>query len=61
MSRECVFCCSYERGIEFPCCDTYVCDSCIQGEGFTKKGDGGIMFPGLAQVMCPADGVWVDA
>ena len=57
---SCVFCGGYSRGVEFDCCGTFVCDNCVEGDGFKKRGDGGIMFSSIAQVMCPSDGVWVD-
>jgi hypothetical protein len=59
MGRECVFCNGYDRGVEFPCCSTFICNECLAGQGFEKSG-GGIMFGGFSQVKCPADNVWVD-
>lgn len=58
MTQECVFCGDWSRGVELRCCDTFVCNDCVSGEGFRSKGGGFI--GGASQIMCPADGVWVD-
>jgi hypothetical protein len=58
MAQECVFCGEWNRGVEFGCCETYVCNSCLSGDGWHRKGGGFI--GGASQVMCPPCGVWVD-
>ena len=55
---QCVFCEKWVSGVEFSCCNTFVCRECLQGEGWEKKGGG--IFGGSTQVRCPVDNVWVD-